>query len=64
MSTIPPKKPSPMDYHVTDLSTYKSDVEKFKAYLRKVRTKEDVDRLLREFDEEQQRHWKDHAHKD
>jgi|GEM_PF-2733077 len=53
-----------MDYHVTDLSTYKSDVEKFKAYLRKVRTKEDVDRLLREFDEEQQRHWKDHAHKD
>jgi hypothetical protein len=57
----PSEKRTPAAFHTTDLLAYATDVKAFEAYLREhVRCKEDVERLLREFDEEQKRHWAEH----
>lgn len=59
MSNMSEKQKSTANYHLTDLSSYASDRKTFEEYLRKnVRTKEDVERLLNDFDDEQKRRWK------
>lgn len=54
-----PKKSG--EHHITDLSAYADDVEAFEAYVKDhVRSKEDVEELLGEFDEQQWREWEKH----
>jgi hypothetical protein len=49
---------APADYHITDLSAYAADVKAFEAYVKEhVHSKDDVERLLREFDEHQRQQW-------
>ena len=51
-----------VDRRVNDLSTYMQDIEKFDRYCREnVKTIDDVVRLLREFDEQQEKEWKKHT---
>lgn len=57
-STPAPKRP-PSDAHITDLLAYPADLKAFEAYVKQhVRTKEDAERLLREFDEYQRSRWR------
>lgn len=48
-------------FHITDLATYSTDLKKFETFIREhVRDERDVQRLLKEIDEEQERVWADH----
>jgi DNA repair exonuclease SbcCD ATPase subunit len=49
---------NPAAYHITNLSEYENNLKAFEAYLKEyVQSKEDIERLLREFDEHQRRQW-------
>lgn len=56
------EKPKESSFHVTDLASYAKALTAFKTYLaEQVRSKEDAERLLKEFDEKQKELWSDHA---